>query len=46
MPAEAVQSEIEAAALANPDVQRFTEGMTVRKIIVVKNKLVNVVVAK
>jgi len=27
-------------------VQRFTEGMTVRKIIIVKNKLVNVVVAK
>lgn len=46
MPAEASQAEIEAAALANPDVQRFTEGMTVRKIIVVKNKLVNVVAAK
>ena len=46
VPAEAAQAEIEAAALANPDVQRFTEGMTVRKIIIVKNKLVNVVVAK
>lgn len=46
VPAEASQAEIEAAALANPDVQRFTEGMTVRKIIVVKNKLVNVVAAK
>lgn len=46
VPAEAAQAEIEAAALANPDVQRFTEGMTVRKIIIVKNKLVNVVIAK
>ena len=34
---------IEAAALANPDVQKFTNGLTVRKIIVVRNKLVNVV---
>ena len=44
VPAEAAQAEIEAAALANPDVQRFTEGMTVRKIIIVKNKLVNLIV--
>ncbi|EJW94736.1 leucyl-tRNA synthetase, partial [gut metagenome] len=41
--AEADQPTIEAAALANPDVQKFVNGLTVRKIIVVKRKLVNVV---
>lgn len=41
--AEADQPTIEAAALANPDVQKFINGLTVRKIIVVKKKLVNVV---
>ncbi|MFU0841137.1 MAG: Leucine--tRNA ligase [Burkholderia sp.] len=41
----ATQQEIEAAALANPDVKRFTDGKTVRKVIVVKNRLVNVVAA-
>ncbi len=41
--AEADQATIEAAALANADVQKYIEGVTVRKIIVVKKKLVNVV---
>jgi leucyl-tRNA synthetase len=41
----ATQQEIEAAALANPDVKRFTDGKTIRKVIVVKNRLVNVVAA-
>ena len=40
---DADREAIEAAALANPDVQKFTNGLTVRKIIVVRNKLVNVV---
>ncbi|MDY4163148.1 MAG: class I tRNA ligase family protein, partial [Sutterella sp.] len=43
VPSDADQAAIEAAALANPDVQRFIAGVTVRKIIVVKNRLVNVV---
>ncbi len=47
VPAEATQAEIEAAALANEDAKRFTDGgLTVRKVIIVRNKLVNIVVAK
>ena len=41
--ADADQKTIEEAALANPDVKRFVGELTVRKIIIVKNKLVNVV---
>lgn len=44
VPAETPKSEIEAAALANPDAQRFIDGKPVRKIIVVPKKLVNIVV--
>ena len=44
VPAETPKSEIEAAALANPDAQRFIDGKSVRKIIVVPKKLVNIVV--
>lgn len=44
VPAETPKSEIEAAALANPDTQRFIDGKPVRKIIVVPKKLVNIVV--
>ena len=43
VPTDADQATIEAAALANPDVQRFVGELTVRKVIVVKNRLVNVV---
>jgi leucyl-tRNA synthetase len=43
VPADADKGAVEAAALANDNVQRFTEGVTVRKVIVVPNKLVNVV---
>lgn len=39
------QDEIERLALNEPNVQKFTEGKTIRKIIVVPNKLVNIVVA-
>ncbi|WP_295879992.1 leucine--tRNA ligase [uncultured Thiohalocapsa sp.] len=43
VPADAARAAIEAAALADDNVKRFTEGVTVRKVIVVPNKLVNVV---
>lgn len=43
VPAKASKDEIEAAALANPEVPRFTEGRPVRKVIVVPGRLVNVV---
>lgn len=43
VPADATQEDIQAAALANADVKRFVGELPVRKVIVVKNKLVNVV---
>ncbi|MGH8370685.1 MAG: class I tRNA ligase family protein, partial [Gammaproteobacteria bacterium] len=42
--AQADRKSIEQAALAEPNVQRYVEGKTVRKVIVVPGKLVNVVV--
>jgi leucyl-tRNA synthetase len=44
-PAQAPAEQIEALALANENVSRFVEGKTVRRVIVVPGKLVNVVVA-
>jgi leucyl-tRNA synthetase len=44
VPADADRAAVETAALAAPVVQRYTEGGTVRKVIVVPGKLVNVVV--
>ena len=41
--ADASKESIEQAALANDNVQRFTDGVTVHKVIVVPGKLVNVV---
>jgi len=41
--ANAAKDEIESLAKADENVQRFLDGMTVRKIIVVPNKLVNIV---
>ena len=41
--AEASEDEIREAALANPDVKKFVGEATVRRVIIVKNKLVNVV---
>ena len=41
---DASQADIEAAALANDDAQRAMAGAAVKKIIVVKQKLVNIVV--
>jgi leucyl-tRNA synthetase len=42
--ATATDAQIREAALADPHVQKWTEGKTVRKVIVVPGKLVNVVV--
>jgi leucyl-tRNA synthetase len=43
MPASASREEIEAAARANENVLRFVDGLTIRKVIVVPGKLVNIV---
>ncbi|MBD8683562.1 leucine--tRNA ligase [Pseudomonas sp. CFBP 13719] len=43
MPASASREEIEAAARVNENVLRFTDGLTIRKVIVVPGKLVNIV---
>jgi len=43
VPAGASREEVEAAARANENVVRFTEGQTIRKVIVVPGKLVNIV---
>jgi leucyl-tRNA synthetase len=42
--ANASKEAIEAAALADPHVQKFVEGKPVRKVIIVPGKLVNIVV--
>ncbi len=42
-PASASKADLEALALADPAVQKHTGGKTVRKVIVVPGKLVNVV---
>ena len=39
----ATNAELEAIALGNERVREFTAGKTIRKIIVINNKLVNVV---
>lgn len=41
--ADADKESIEAAAFADGNVQRFTEGKTVRKVIVVPGRLINIV---
>nr|WP_322940078.1 leucine--tRNA ligase [Pseudomonas sp. s4] len=43
VPASASREEVEAAARGNENVLRFTEGLSIRKIIVVPGKLVNIV---
>ena len=40
----ASEEDVKAAALADEHVQKWVEGKPVRKVIVVKGKLVNVVV--
>jgi leucyl-tRNA synthetase len=39
----ATEKEMKTAALANPKIQKFTAGKTIRKIVVVPRKLVNIV---
>jgi leucyl-tRNA synthetase len=43
LPASASREEIEAAARVNENVLRFIDGLTIRKVIVVPGKLVNIV---
>ena len=43
VPVNASKEELEARAMASPKVQEFVKGVTVRKVIVVPGKLVNVV---
>lgn len=43
VPASASREEVEASARANENVLRFTDGLTIRKVIVVPGKLVNIV---
>ena len=43
VPASASREEVESTARANENVVRFTEGLTIRKVIVVPGKLVNIV---
>jgi leucyl-tRNA synthetase len=42
-PAGAADADVQAIALGDPDVQRHLEGLTVRKVIVVKDRIVNIV---
>lgn len=42
---DAAKEEVEALALAEPNVQKFVDGKTIRKVIVVPQRLVNVVVS-
>ena len=44
VPADADKAAVEAAALADANVARFTEGKNIRKVIVVPGRLVNVVI--
>ncbi|EAR09500.1 leucine--tRNA ligase, partial [Reinekea blandensis] len=43
VPANADKADVEAMALADERVTKFTDGNTIRKVIVVPNKLVNIV---
>jgi leucyl-tRNA synthetase len=43
--ADATEEEIRSMALADPRVKEFTEGKTLRKLVVVPKKLVSIVVS-
>jgi leucyl-tRNA synthetase len=45
VPADADQAAVEALAFADENVQRFTEGKEVRKVILVPGRLLNIVIA-
>jgi leucyl-tRNA synthetase len=44
-PVGSAEEAVKAIALADPDVRRHLDGVTVRKVIVVKDRIVNIVVA-
>jgi len=44
VPAEVSQQQLESTALASEKVKQFIQGKTVKKVIVVPQKLVNIVV--
>ena len=44
VPAEASEMELEQLALADPAVKTYTDGKTVKKVVVAKGRLVSVVV--
>jgi len=43
VPADADKTAIEAMALASPDLHKFSQGMAIKKVIVIAGRLVNVV---
>ena len=43
VPAEISQADVEKLAMADASVQKFTEGLTVRKVVYVPGKLLNIV---
>jgi leucyl-tRNA synthetase len=45
VPKDAAKDAIESAALANENVSKFTQGLSIKKVVIVPGKLVNVVVA-
>ena len=45
VPAEITQEELQKTALADPKIKLLLEGKTIKKVIVVPGKLVNIVVA-
>jgi leucyl-tRNA synthetase len=45
VPAHATQADLETAAKNSAEVKPFTDGKTIKKVIVVPKKLVNIVVA-
>jgi leucyl-tRNA synthetase len=44
LPSDASEEEVRAAGLEEPNVQKFVEGKTIRKVIMVPGRLMNVVV--
>jgi leucyl-tRNA synthetase len=44
-PVGAAQADVQALALADPEVRKHLEGVTVRKVIVVQDRIVNIVAA-
>ena len=45
LPADASREDVEKAALADPAAQKWIEGKTIRKVIVVPGKICNIVVS-